>query len=177
MSPQSLLSPTPSFLLSPATPKDYREIVTLNLKAYGHLEEDLSARAWQRLVNNLSDVTFQARSSSFWIMRNAQQTLLGSIAYAPPGSSDSDFIPPDWAAFISLAVDPDWQRQGIASQLVQTCIELAQQDEAPAIGLFTSELMLPALRLYRSLGFTRHADLGVVNTMRYWRYGKVLAAI
>lgn len=173
MSTPSLLVSDSSLVIAPATSKDYKQIEALNLRAYGELEDALSARAWQRLINDLSDVSFQARSAHFWVIRS-DSDLVGSIAYAAPGMSDSGLVPPSWAAFLSLAVDPAWRRQGIATQLVQSCIDLAKQDGAPAIGLFTSDLMLPAQRLYRSLGFTRHADLGIINTMRYWRYGKAL---
>lgn len=173
MSTQSLLAPDSALVLTPAIPKDYKQIVALNLCAYGELEEQLSARAWQRLENNLSDVSFQARRARFWVMRSGGH-IIGSVAYAAPGMSDADLIPSHWAALFSLAVAPAWRRKGIASQLVQTCINLAQTDEAPAIGLFTSDLMLPAQRLYHSLGFSRQADLGLINTMRCWRYGKAL---
>ena len=62
------------------------------------------------------------------------------------------------------------RRRGIARELVLTCVRCAREDGASVVGLFTSEVMVAAQRLYESLGFARESELPRRYGLRYWRY-------
>lgn len=88
-----------------------------------------------------------------------------------PGSKGNpEIFPLNWAGVLLLAVAPTHRGRGIARELVSTCIQYAQDDSAEVIGLFTSELMLPAQQLYESLGFHRESEIPMRLGLRYWRY-------
>jgi len=76
---------------------------------------------------------------------------------------------PEWASIVLLAVAPRHRRRGIARALLRECIRRARDDDAPAVGLFTSELMTGAAELYRSLGFREDRELPRRYGVRYWR--------
>lgn len=52
-----------------------------------------------------------------------------------------------------LAVDPRWQGQGVAKQLVSLGLELARQENQKAVRLDVYPINLPGRRLYESCGF------------------------
>lgn len=97
-------------------------------------------------------------------------TFVGSVGYCPAGKGNPEIFPPNWAGVLLLAVSPGHRGRGIARDLVSACIQCAQDDSAEVIGLFTSELMLPAQQLYESLGFHRDTELPMRLGLRYWRY-------
>lgn len=58
---------------------------------------------------------------------------------------------PDRHELIEIQIDPDYQNQGIATQLIQWLITRAQQANKPLyLDVFIAS---PALRLYQRLGF------------------------
>ena len=59
--------------------------------------------------------------------------------------------------------------EATAADLVRECIRRARDDGAPAIGLFTSEIMTGARELYRGLGFHEDRELPPRYGVRYWR--------
>ncbi len=69
-----------------------------------------------------------------------------------------------------LVVDPAYRGLGIGGELVAACLRCAIRDRAPAIGLHTSRVMVSALRLYTSLGFTRDRDLDPIRGVPCARY-------
>ena len=57
----------------------------------------------------------------------------------------------------NVAVHPDFRRKGIGRQLTNRGIEYARQKGAPAVWLQVREENLPAVDLYRNLGFSERA--------------------
>ena len=53
----------------------------------------------------------------------------------------------------TLAVDPHWRRRGIASRLLEHCIELAREAELGSIALEVQESNVGARALYERFGF------------------------
>ena len=57
---------------------------------------------------------------------------------------------------MNVAVDPDWQRRGIATRLLQRLFELTAGDEGRGYTLEVRVTNNDAIRLYEKLGFERH---------------------
>lgn len=117
----------------------------------------------------LTEVESLARRVTFLAAR-VDEEIAGSVAYCPAGKSDPAIFPSDWASLLLLAVSPRYRRHGIAKQLVAACIQLARDDGARTIGLFTNELMTTARRLYEAMGFRQDCEIPARYGLRYWRY-------
>ena len=156
-------------MISLATSSDFGAIADLNVTAYREFATLMSPEGWRGMEKSLRVVEARAQSTQFLVMRE-QGAIVGSVGYCPAGKGNPEFFPPDWAGVLHLAVSPTHRGRGIARELVSTCIQYAQDDSAEVLGLFTSELMLPAKQLYESLGFHRESELPMRMGLRYWRY-------
>lgn len=71
------------------------------------------------------------------------------------------------SAFVSsVSVVPRWQRRGVARQLMGHCLCLASMHQMPFITLEVCSQALPAISLYRSLGFELQAESATQCTLR-----------
>ncbi|NOT94817.1 MAG: GNAT family N-acetyltransferase [Nitrospira sp.] len=156
-------------MISPATLDDFDAIADLNVAAYREFSAHMSPHGWRSMETSLRAVKARAQSTRFLVMRE-QGEIVGSVGYCQAGKGNPEIFPPDWAGVLLLAVAPSHRSRGIARELVSACIHCAQDDSAEVIGLFTSELMLPAQQLYESLGFHRDTELPMRLGLRYWRY-------
>jgi len=145
---------------------DLPAIATLNYLAY----RDMAARvpAWTSKEFFHSLVEKRAQHATFFLIRKNNK-VVASVAYGRPGSS-VDPIPAPWASVLLLAVHPDYQGNGLGRLLARECISQAKQDQAETVGLFTSELMTSAHRLYQRLGFKIEKELAPRLGLRYWLY-------
>jgi len=57
---------------------------------------------------------------------------------------------------MNVAVDPDYQRRGIATRLLERLFELTDQDDGRGYTLEVRVSNREAIRLYEKLGFERH---------------------
>jgi ribosomal protein S18 acetylase RimI-like enzyme len=151
-----------------ATAADILPLADLNVAAYQEFAKDLGPPAWRAMEKNLRGVARLTGWARFLVVRGPRG-LAGSVGYCPPGKSDAAVFEPDWASIILLAVSPLHRRRGVARDLVRDCIRRARDDGAPAIGLFTSEIMTGARELYRRLGFNEDRELPRRYGVRYWR--------
>lgn len=162
-------------ILTPATAHDFSAIAALNVEAFREFSAHMTAEHWHGMETSLRAVEARAQFTQFLVIRD-RGTVVGSVGYCPAGKGDREIFPPDWAAMLLLAVAPTHRRHGLARELASACIEHARQDSARVIGLFTSELMIPAQQLYESLGFRRESELPSRLGLRYWRYKLPLRA-
>ena len=158
-----------------ATAGDILAIADLNVAAYREFAKRLGAPAWEAMQKNLRGVARLTGWAQFLVVRTPRG-LAGSVGYCPPGKSDAAVFEPEWASIVLLAVSPRQRRRGIARALVRECIRRARADHAPAVGLFTSEIMTGAGELYRSLGFREDRELPPRYGVRYRRLRLELAA-
>jgi ribosomal protein S18 acetylase RimI-like enzyme len=162
-------NPTAAPSIEPATREDLDAIAALNVSAYEEFSHRMTTDGWQSMKGAVESVETRFDTSRFLVVRGAQG-LLGSVAYCPAGAGNPAIFPPEWAAVLLLAVAPEGRGQGIGKRLTSACIDLARRDGAAVIGLFTSELMTQAQRVYESLGFVRESELAPRNGLRYFRY-------
>jgi ribosomal protein S18 acetylase RimI-like enzyme len=154
------------------TPADWIAIAHLNVWAYREFALDLGPEVWPELVRTLTAVAPAAETATFLVVRE-DGTLTGSAAYRPPGASLSP-IPGSWASVDLLAVSPAARNEGIATDLVDACLERARADGAPALGAHVKGFMSAAQELFTRLGFHREQGLARRDEHPYWLYRREL---
>jgi ribosomal protein S18 acetylase RimI-like enzyme len=151
-----------------ATKDDFDAIAALNVAAYEEFAPHLEPGGWDLMRANLGKVASRAERGRFLVVRH-EGRLIASVAYCPPGFSDPTIFDPATASVLLLSVHPQHRGRGLAKLLVMEAIARARQDQAERIGLFTSELMTAAQRLYHQLGFRHDGDLPRRYGVRYLR--------
>ncbi|MHB1516344.1 MAG: GNAT family N-acetyltransferase [Acidiferrobacteraceae bacterium] len=149
-----------------ARPEEFPAIADLNVAAYRAFAPQMSTEGWSGMERSLRAVETRAERATFLVAR-LDSTLAGSVGYCPPGRSDPAVFPPEWASIVLLAVAPEHRRRGVGQGLVAACLRRAQDDHATTIGLFTSELMTSARRLYEQAGFVLDVELPRRHGLRY----------
>jgi len=161
-------------MIEPAATTDFDAIAELNVAAYEQFAPRLADGAWLLMQKNLSNISERARVAEFLVCREAG-AIVASVAYCPAGSGDPTVFRPDMASVLLLAVHPQHRGRGLARDLTEACIAKARRDGASSIGLFTSELMESAQRLYKSLGFQLASELPPRHGVRYFLFVLPLA--
>lgn len=158
-----------SAIVRDAFTHEFTHVADLVVEAYREYARDLTPDNWKIMQTNLLKVVEVAREGQLIIAQDDRE-LVGAVVYCPPGTSDRRIFQPEWASLRMLAVSPQHRGQGIGAQLSAECIRRAKQDKAEIIGLHTSELMLPAIRMYEKLGFDRDLELPRRLGIQFWRY-------
>ena len=156
--------------IEPACAADYPTIAAVNVAAFEQFSSAMDPHHWASMKNNISldRVQVLAEFAQFFVCR-MQGDIIGSVAYCPPGRS-RDPIPSGWASILLLAVAPSHRGLRIGQALVSICLQRARNDLAVSMGLYTSELMTAAHRLYEQAGFQRIGDLPPRNGLNYFLY-------
>jgi ribosomal protein S18 acetylase RimI-like enzyme len=158
-----------NILCRDATASDYDAIADVSLAAYKEYAQKLEAENWQKMKQSLLAVN-EITSSARFLVAEVDQSIVGSLAYYPPGSSNPKFFTSQWASLRLLAVAPNHRGRGIGKLLTKEAIARAKQDRAEVLGLYTSEIMTTAQRMYSNLGFKRDKELPPMLGLRYWLY-------
>ncbi len=155
-------------LLENASAADFPAIASLNVESYREFIEYITPESWALMSGNISKPERIAERATF-IVAKVDGVLAGSVAYCPAGKS-VDPIPAEWSSILLLAVSPQFRGRGIGELLAAECLRRARAENAAVIGLFTSERMLSAQRIYEKLGFMRESEIPMRLGMRYYRY-------
>ena len=95
-----------------------------------------------------SDAEHYIRFEKIWQETELRALRLNGLLIGCLGFADH----PDRHELIEIQIDPDYQNQGFATQLIQWLIEGAQQVNKPLfLNVFITS---PAVNLYQRLGFT-----------------------
>ena len=103
----------------------------------------------------LVDAAGRAEETELLVAVDGDGTLLGSVAFVPPGSAFGEVTDPIDAGFRMLAVSRAARRRGVGRALVLACVERARALGCVRIRLSTQDDMTDAHRLYESLRFVR----------------------
>ena len=152
-----------------ATFKDLDPIANISLQAYQEYRNRLTVENWHKMQQSLSHTKVTASTAQFYVAE-IEKTIVGAIAYYSPGKSNPRFFDDDWASLRLLAVTPNFRGRGIGKLLTTAGIERAKSDKATGIGLYTSEAMTIAQKMYGDLGFQRGRELPMMLGLRYWLY-------
>jgi len=156
-------------MVEPATNEDFDAIADLNVAAFAQFERSLDPTSWQDMLKNLRNVDERARTTEFFVCRDGGE-IVGSVGYCSAGNSNPNIFSAEMASVVLLVVHPQHRGNGLGKALMAACIARARQDNAGAIGLFTSELMQPAHHVYRKLGFQLESELPPRYGIRYFRF-------
>ncbi len=156
-------------MVESATNEDFDAIADLNVAAFTQFEPSLDPTSWQDMLKNLRNVSDRARTTKFFVCRDGGE-IVGSVGYCSAGNSNANIFSAEMASVVLLVVHPQHRGNGLGKALTAACIARARQDNAGAIGLFTSELMQPAHHVYRKLGFQLELELPSRYGIRYFRF-------
>ncbi|MDA0353443.1 MAG: ribosomal protein S18-alanine N-acetyltransferase [Chloroflexi bacterium] len=123
-------------VIRPMTEADLDAVRAIELEAYG-------TDAWSR--RTLEDELLNG-FSSYVVFEAPDQRVIGFAGV---------WFMRDQVHVVTIAVDPPFQRSGIAARLLLKCFELAGEAEMPSLVLEVRESNLGAQALYTRFGF-RH---------------------
>lgn len=134
-----------SLAVRPEQPSDHEAVFRINQRAFGRSDE-------ARLVNALRSQSDALIS----LVAEAQGRVAGHILFSPV-QIDDPFKPDQQPAMglAPMAVDPDFQRQGIGSQLVRAGLNACLQIGQPLV------FVLGHPDYYPRFGFRPAAPLGL----------------
>ena len=98
----------------------------------------------------------------------------GTITVALDGGPLAEMAGPGEAEMRVLAVAPSWQRRGVGAALVRACIDAAAERGLERLVCSCLESMIPAQRLYASVGFRRVPERDYAVFKGYDRQALVL---
>jgi ribosomal protein S18 acetylase RimI-like enzyme/DNA-binding MarR family transcriptional regulator len=137
-----------AFQVVPFDDADRDHFKTLNLE---WLEGHFPGRITDHDLSILQEPEQQIldKGGAIWFARPAGDTakpVIGTVALRPVSEEEYEII--------KLAVTPSYQRQGVATLLLDTAIECARQRGASLVSLETASSLEAATRLYERLGFS-----------------------
>ncbi len=147
-------NPASALVIRPIADDEYDAVGDLVVRAYsdaGHLDQDHGYDVVLR------DVRARAACGPVLVATPAADpsTILGSVTICPPGTLYAEIARPDETEFRFLAVDPAASRRGVATALVDACIDHARSLGHRALVLSVIDWNEPGHRLYRNMGFLR----------------------
>jgi ribosomal protein S18 acetylase RimI-like enzyme len=152
-SPSPLPDARPGFEIRPIRPDDYDALAELTVTAYQTTPEGVGDGPYR---DELRDVAGRAAVAEVLVAVDADDTVLGGIAYIPDANSAlAEFDDPEAAGIRMLAVAASAGRRGIGRALTSTCIDRARAAGRRRIVLHTTEGNAIARRMYERMGFQR----------------------
>jgi len=127
-------------LIRDARAKDYDEVGSLLVEAYREYSQALSPENWQKMESGLAKIKNKVDRGTLIVAE--QDILVGAVAYYPPGKSNTNIFPPEWASLRLLGVLPAYRGQGIGKLLTTECINRAKEDRA---SILNAKRGLPSL--------------------------------
>jgi GNAT superfamily N-acetyltransferase len=144
-----------NLLVREARPEELETAFELTVAAYRQYEESLGA-FWNQYVSNIQSQWLGEANNQRIIAASGDRVVGGVLLYPPQEGlyeKLQDTIP--YPEFRLLGVHPGIRGQGIATALIQECVQRAARLHAPFLGLHTTYRMPEAIRLYQKLGFER----------------------
>jgi ribosomal protein S18 acetylase RimI-like enzyme len=124
-------------------------------RADGHL----TGREDSRYAGQLKDARPRYEQSELLVAVDDQDTILGTVAIAHPGTPWREIARDDELEFRMLAVSPAARGRGVGETLTRRVLDRAVELGFTAVVLSSSESMHAAHRLYERLGFRRTPEL------------------
>lgn len=165
-------------VVRPAREDEYAAVGTLTVAGYdadGYLvmpdgSYDTAYAGW------LSDAAPRAQGSVLLVAADGDE-LLGTVTWCPYGTPSAQLAQePHQGEFRTLSVAPAARRRGVATVLVEACLDRAREAELAEVLLCSLDDMLPAHRVYERLGFRRRPELdwSPIDGVNLWAFSLTL---
>jgi ribosomal protein S18 acetylase RimI-like enzyme len=141
--------------IRPARPDELAEVGRLTLLAY---QASGIASGTGPYAQKLADAEVRAREAELLVAVDAEDTVLGTVTIAPPGSPWVQVAGPGELEFRMLAVSPAARGRGVGEALTRAVLDRAGELGLRSVVMCSSSEMLTAHRLYERLGFRRTPD-------------------
>jgi ribosomal protein S18 acetylase RimI-like enzyme len=138
-----------------ATVGDVDEIDRLVVEVY---VDDGFVAAGDSYAAKLADARSRLREAELLVAVDPEDTIVGTVTIAPPGSPWVNVATPDELEFRMLAVSSAARGQGVGEALVRTVLDRAVELGLRAVMLSSQTEMVAAHRLYERMGFHRTPD-------------------
>jgi len=137
--------------IRPAHPAELADVGRLTVDAY----RASGYRIGGPYAAKLADATPRAHEAELLVAADADDTILGTVTIAPPGSPWAQVAAADELEFRMLAVSASARGRGVGEALTRAAVDRATELGLRAVVLSSSEEMTVAHRLYERLGFHR----------------------
>ncbi|MBX0358576.1 GNAT family N-acetyltransferase [Halobacillus sp. Nhm2S1] len=139
-----------------AKKEDLLEVRKLRLVAYEDHISSIPEEHWKALKKAISSEADQKTGVDL-IVAEVNGNILGSVALFPAKTDAYEgYVDElDYPEIRVLAVIPQARGKGIASALIEECIQRAKAKGYSGIGLHTGSFMKDAIALYERYGFER----------------------
>ena len=110
---------------------------------------------WDKYFGDLADVGRRAVFAAV-LVAVAGEPIVGTATVELDRTIEgAEGLQPGQANIRLLAVDPGARGRGVGRRLVEACVQVARSAGKEVVTLHTTEQMVAAQRIYRSLGFRR----------------------
>jgi GNAT superfamily N-acetyltransferase len=132
-----------------------QDLVTISYKEF---EAVVSPTFWASYQKLIAATLKESWLSAEYIVAIQNETLVGSVLLFPPATPSTypgKTVNVSLPEFRLLTVSPKMRGQGIATALINECIQRTHRSGALALGLYTADFMQAATHLYQQIGFMR----------------------
>jgi len=146
----------PDLRIRDAYPDERPAIRHLTLAAYEEYAAVMEPSAWTGLREAVVSA-LESEQPADRIVAERGGLLVGSVMLFPAarGEPGGKVPGPSWPELRVLAVPPEERGSGIGRALVDECVRRARGRGAAELGLYTSQSLAPAIRMYEAMGFIR----------------------
>ncbi len=135
-------------------PGEYEDAGSLTQRAYAEYARP-GDPLWDNYFGMLADVARRAVFATV-LVAVAGERIVGTATVELDRTIDgTEGLHPSQANLRLLAVDPGIRGRGVGQRLVEACVQVARRAGKEVATLHTTEQMVAAQRIYRSLGFRR----------------------
>ena len=148
----------PDIVIRAATAGDFIAVRALLIVAHAEHQLKIPPSRFSRHLTELLDLESRFGHSHLLVARRRGvngDRLVGTATYFPDGEQQLPAWPSKWASVSGLAVAPQARGLGVATLLMQTCLDRAQREGSPVMAVHAGDFMKPAVRLAWRLGFRR----------------------
>lgn len=135
-------------------PEEYEDTGSLTQRAYAEYARP-GDRLWDNYFGMLADVGRRAVFATVLVAVVGERIVGTATVELDRTIEGTEGLLPGQANIRLLAVDPGARERGVGQRLVEACVQVARHAGKEVATLHTTEQMVAAQRIYRSLGFRR----------------------
>ena len=152
-----------------AKPSEFAEIGKLMIEVYSRLEgfpNRTEQPDYYSMLANVGAMTLRPQTELL-VAVSPEDKIAGAVVYFGDmkyyGSGGTATSEQHSAGFRLLAVNPEYQRQGIGKLLTFECIGKAKIQQRAQMIIHTTMAMQTAWKMYEKIGFKRSEDLDFIQ--------------